>query len=734
MKKVAVSKKTAPKRPKSPSSAKGAARASRESVPASSFLPTTRAEADERGWDQLDFVYVSGDAYVDHPSFGSAIITRVLESHGYKVGFIAQPDWNDPESVAVFGEPRLGFLVSAGNMDSMVNHYTVNKKRRHDDAYTPGGEGGRRPNHAAVVYSNLIRRTFKKTPIILGGIEASLRRLAHYDYWSDSLKRSILMDSGADLISYGMGERSIVEIADALAAGLAVEDLTFIDGTVFRTRSLEHVVDYQMLPSWEEVSASKRAFATSFAAQYRESDPVTGSRLVEAYPHGVYVVQNPPAAPLTQNEMDAVYRLPYARTWHPSYDAAGGVPALAEVKFSLTSCRGCFGECAFCALTFHQGRIVTGRSHESLLEEARAMTAEPDFKGYIHDVGGPTANFRGPACAKQRTRGACVDRRCLGAKPCPALKADHRDYTGLLRKLRRLPGVKKVFVRSGIRFDYVMADPDPERTFLRELAAHHVSGQLRVAPEHVSDRVLAAMGKPPRAVYDAFCEAFDEANRAAGKDQFVVPYLMSSHPGSTLAEAVELAEYVRDMGFNPEQVQDFYPTPSTISTCMYYTGLDPRTMEPIYVPKSAREKAMQRALIQYRNPANYDLVREALVKAGRQDLIGWDEKCLIRPIRPKKRDEDASVPRKGKGGAPAKAAKRNAPAKAAKGGRSEAGKGGAPGKSGRAESGARGPKAGKGAGKAGAFKPAKGRPAPKAQRAGKPPKANGRKGGIRKGR
>ena len=728
MKKVAVSKKTAPKRPQSPKvpkAAQGGSRAAQPSVPASAFLPTTRAEADERGWDELDFVYVSGDAYVDHPSFGSAIITRVLESHGYKVGVIAQPDWNDPASIAVFGEPRLGFLVSAGNMDSMVNHYTVNKKRRHDDAYTPGGKGGARPNHAAVVYSNLIRRTFKKTPIILGGIEASLRRLAHYDYWSDSLKRSILLDSGADLISYGMGERSIVEIADALAAGLAVEDLTFIDGTVFRTRSLEHVVDYQMLSSWEEVSASKRAFATSFATQYRESDPVTGGRLVEAYPHGVYVVQNPPAAPLTQNEMDAVYRLPYARTWHPSYDAAGGVPALAEVKFSLTSCRGCFGECAFCALTFHQGRIVTGRSHESLLEEARVMTEEPDFKGYIHDVGGPTANFRGPACAKQRTRGACADRRCLGSKPCPALKADHRDYTGLLRKLRRLPGVKKVFVRSGIRFDYVMADPDPERTFLHELAAHHVSGQLRVAPEHVSDAVLSAMGKPPRAVYDAFCEAFDEANRAAGKDQFVVPYLMSSHPGSTLAEAIELAEYVRDMGFNPEQVQDFYPTPSTISTCMYYTGLDPRTMEPIYVPKSAREKAMQRALIQYRNPANYDLVREALVKAGRQDLIGWDEKCLIRPIRPKKRDEDASAPRKGKGGSRGGkgAGKGAAP-----------GKGSAPAKSGKAGSGTRGPKAVKGATKAGALKPAKGRPAPKAQRAGKPPKANGRKGGIRKGR
>lgn len=676
---------------------KGAAKRSRAAASASAFLPTTRAEADERGWDQLDFVYVSGDAYVDHPSFGSAIITRVLESRGYKVGFIAQPDWNDPESIAVFGEPRLGFLVSAGNMDSMVNHYTVNKKRRRFDAYTPGGEAARRPNHAAVVYSNLIRRTFKETPIILGGIEASLRRLAHYDYWSDSLKRSVLLDSGADLISYGMGERSIVEIADALNAGLSVSDLTFIDGTVFRTRSLEHVVDYEMLPSWGEISAEKRVFAESFAAQYRASDPVTGGRLVEAYPHGVYVVQNPPAAPLSQNEMDAVYRLPYARTWHPSYDAAGGVPALSEVKFSLTSCRGCFGECSFCALTFHQGRIVTGRSHASLLDEARAMTEDPDFKGYIHDVGGPTANFRGPACAKQRSRGACVDRRCLGAKPCPALTADHRDYTGLLRKLRKLPGVKKVFVRSGIRFDYVMADPDPDRTFLRELVEHHVSGQLRVAPEHVSDAVLSAMGKPPRIVYDAFCDAFEEANRETGKKQFVVPYLMSSHPGSTLAEAVELAEYVRDMGFNPEQVQDFYPTPSTISTCMYYTGLDPLTMEPIYVPKTSHEKALQRALIQYRNPDNYDLVREALTKAGRLDLIGWDEQCLIRPIRPKKRDEDGSASRKGSGKA-------------------------------------RGPKVAKGAGKASAFKPTKGRPAQKPQRAGKPPKANGRKGGIRKGR
>ena len=735
-----MSKKPSPKFSKN-----RAAKTVPAALPASAFLPTTPAEVASRGWDQLDFVYVSGDAYVDHPSFGAAIITRVLEAHGYKVGFIAQPDWNDPASVALLGEPRLGFLVSAGNMDSMVNHYTVNKKRRHDDAYTPGGKGGARPNHAAVVYSNLIRRTFKKTPIILGGIEASLRRLAHYDYWSDSLKRSILLDSGADLISYGMGERSIVEIADALNAGLSVEDLTFIDGTVFRTRSLDHVVDYQMLPSWEEVSADKRAFAASFAAQYRESDPVRGGRLVEAYPHDVYVVQNPPALPLTTAEMDAVYRLPYARTWHPSYDAAGGVPALAEVKFSLTSNRGCFGECAFCALTFHQGRIVTGRSHESLLEEARVMTQDADFKGYIHDVGGPTANFRAPACAKQLKAGACADRRCLGTEPCPALKADHSDYVGLLRKLRRLPGVKKVFVRSGIRFDYVMADPDPDRTFLRELVAHHVSGQLRVAPEHVSDPVLAAMGKPPRSVYDAFCDAFEEVNRETGKKQFVVPYLMSSHPGSTLAEAVKLAEYVRDMGFNPEQVQDFYPTPSTLSTCMYYTGLDPLTMQPLYVPRSAHEKALQRALIQYRNPANYDLVREALVKAKRTDLIGWDEKCLIRPIRPKKRDGDGAASRKGKGkaGAAGKPGKplrpdagnaKDAPASAKGAGKAGGNAKGMPPKSGKVAPGARGPRAAKGAGGTGVSRGAKGRPVPASQRAGKPPKANGRKGGIRKGR
>lgn len=589
----------------------------------------TRAQVEARGWDQLDFVYVSGDAYVDHPSFGHAIITRLLESHGYKVGVIAQPDWNDDASVTVLGEPRLGFLVSAGNMDSMVNHYTVAKKRRHSDAYTPGGEGGKRPNHAAVVYANLIRRTYKKTPIILGGIEASLRRLAHYDYWSDKLKRSILLDSGADLISYGMGERSIVEIADALNAGLSVRDLTFIDGTVFKTSSIDHVYDYELLPTWDEVYADKLDFARSFAVQYRNADPVSGKRLVEPYSDHLYVVQNPPALPLSTAEMDAVYRLPYARTWHPSYDAAGGVPALAEVKFSLASNRGCFGECSFCALTFHQGRIVSSRSHESLLEEARVICEEPDFKGYIHDVGGPTANFRAPACAKQLKSGACPDRRCLTPEPCPALKVSHVDYVELLRKLRALPKVKKVFVRSGIRFDYLMADPD--RTFLRELVNHHVSGQLKVAPEHVSDKVLRCMGKPGGDVYDRFVEAYTRENERAGKKQFLVPYLMSSHPGSTLKEAVELAEYCRDLGYMPEQVQDFYPTPSTISTCMYYTGVDPRTMQPVYVPRSAHEKALQRALIQYRNPANYDLVHEALVRAGRRDLIGYGEKCLIRP-------------------------------------------------------------------------------------------------------
>lgn len=597
------------------------------------FLPTTRADMKARGWNQCDFVYICGDAYVDHPSFGAAIICRLLEAHGYKVGFIAQPDWRDPASIAALGEPRLAFLVSAGNMDSMVNHYSVSKHRRRTDAYTPGGRMGARPDHATIVYGNLIRRTFKNTPIILGGIEASLRRLAHYDYWQDRLKRSVLLDSGADLIIYGMGERPIIELAEALDAGLPIEQITYIDGTVYRTRSLDEVYDAVVLPSWDELEADPLTYARSFNTQYENMDPFSGDRLVEPYPHSVFVVQNPPAKPLATEAFDEAYDLPYTRTYHPDYEAAGGVPALAEVKMSLISNRGCFGECSFCALTFHQGRIVQARSRRSLLAEARRITQEPDFKGYINDVGGPTANFRQPACAKQLTRGACVHKRCLWPKVCRSMKVDHSDYVQLLRELRALPGVKKVFVRSGIRFDYVLADPDPNQTFLRELCEHHVSGQLKVAPEHVSDAVLSVMGKPSRAVYDRFVGEYRAMNRKLGRDQYLVPYLMSSHPGSTLREAVELAEYVRDMGYMPEQVQDFYPTPSTMSTCMYYTGVDPRTMKPVYVPKTAHEKALQRALIQYRKPENYELVREALQKAGRTDLIGYGPKCLIAPVK-----------------------------------------------------------------------------------------------------
>lgn len=590
-----------------------------------------KSEMQARGWDAVDFVYVCGDAYVDHPSFGCAIIARILEANGYRVGIIAQPDWRNPASICEFGAPRLGFLVSSGNMDSMVNHFTVNKRRRRSDAYSPGGKMGLRPDHACVVYGNLIRRTYKNAPIIMGGIEASLRRLAHYDYWSDSLKRSVLLDSGADMVSYGMGEKSIVAIADALAAGLSIRDLTFIPGTAYRTRSIEQVYKPVVLPTFEEMRADKREFARSFGLQLNNLNPYLGHPLIEEYPHGVYVVANPPSEPLTTEEFDAVFDLPYERTWHPRYDAAGGIPALSEVKFSLTSNRGCMGDCSFCALNFHQGRIVQARSHESLLTEAQLMCKDPDFKGYIHDVGGPTANFRIPACAEQKKRGACIGKRCLSPEPCRHLRADHTDYLELLRKLRTLPGVKKVFVRSGIRFDYTLLDKKHGREFIRELAEHHVSGQLRVAPEHVSDAVLSVMGKPPRSVYDQFAHEFEEACHACGKEQYLVPYLMSSHPGSGLAEAVELAEYCRDLGFNPEQVQDFYPTPSTVSTCMYYTGLDPRTMKPVYVAKSPHEKAMQRALIQYRNPRNAQLVREALRRAGREDLIGYGEKCLVRP-------------------------------------------------------------------------------------------------------
>lgn len=611
-----------------------------------SFLPISREDMKRQNITQLDFVYVCGDAYVDHPSFGSAIIGRVLVSRGYSVGMICQPDWRDPASIAVLGEPRLGFLVSAGNMDSMVLHYTVAKKRRHEDLYSPGGKGDCRPDRAVIVYCNLIRRTFRHTPVIIGGIEASLRRLGHYDYWSDKVRRSILLESGADLLSYGMGERSIVAIADALASGIPARDITYIDGTVYKTRDEESIYDAVRLPDFSEISEDsergRRKYAESYAVQYANTDPFQAKRIYEGYGNGVrgsdgsdhgsrmtYVVQNPPSKPLTQMEMDDIYALPYMRRWHPMYDRQGGIPALAEIRFSLTSNRGCFGECNFCALTMHEGRIVQARSHESILREAQQMIKEKDFKGYIHDVGGPTAEFRAPACDKQLKYGACVHKRCLYPRPCSNLRVDHSDYLKLLKELRSLDGVKKVFVRSGFRFDYLMADRD--RNFLRELCRYHVSGQLRVAPEHISDNVLREMGKPPVKVYNAFVHEFEKVNRELGMKQYIVPYLMSSHPGSCLSDAIALAEYIRDMGYMPEQVQDFYPTPGTVSTTMYYTGLDPLSMQPVYVARNPHEKAMQRALIQYRRPENYDLVKEALQKEGREDLIGFGPRCLIPP-------------------------------------------------------------------------------------------------------
>ena len=616
------------------------------------FLPVCRADMDARGWAQCDFVYVIGDAYVDHPSFGHAIISRVLEHAGYKVGILSQPDWKNPASIAALGAPRLGFLVSGGNMDSMVNHYSVSKKRRQQDAYTPGGVMGKRPDYAVVVYCNLIRRTFKSVPILIGGIEASLRRLAHYDYWSDKLKRSILLDSQADLLLYGMGERAIVEAANALNDGMSVRDLTYIDGTVFRAASADTPVPSIRLPDYASLVKDPKKYAESFYLQYTNTDPFSAKQLIEPYSEREFVIQNPPQKPLSQQEMDEIYALPYCRTYHPSYEALGGVPAIQEVKFSLVSNRGCFGACSFCALTFHQGRIVQTRSHESIVREAEAMTHEADFKGYIHDVGGPTANFRHPACQKQLTKGACQNRQCLFPAPCKNMDADHSDYLALLRKLRKLPNVKKVFIRSGIRFDYLLADRSD--AFFKELVRYHISGQLKVAPEHVSDRVLAVMGKPRHSVYLQFLDRYKKINEQARMKQFVVPYLMSSHPGCTLRDAVELAEYLRDTGHHPEQVQDFYPTPSTLSTVMYYTGLDPRTMQPVYVPKNPHEKAMQRALMQYRDPKNDALVREALEKAGRTDLIGNGPKCLLRP-RSKNAPSGKAAKPASKPDAPAKA-------------------------------------------------------------------------------
>ena len=614
---------------------------------AEGFLPVTRKEMREKGWQEVDFVYVCGDAYVDHPSFGAAIICRLLERHGFKVGLLCQPDWKDPDSVTVFGAPRLGFLVSSGNMDSMVNHYSVTKHRRKVDAYSPGGQTGRRPDRAVIVYGNLIRQAYPDTAIIAGGLEASLRRLGHYDYWDDRVRRSILLDASADLVSYGMGEHSIIEIAEALDSGIPVGDVTFIDGTVYKTRVEEDIYDAIRLPDYAAVSAAngttdphiaqkaKKAYARSFQIQYENTDPVTGRRLYEAYEDGWFVVQNPPAKPLTMQEMDDVYALPYMRAWHPSYEKAGGIPAFSEIKFSLTSNRGCYGECNFCALTFHEGRVVQARSHESILEEAKGYREDPDFKGYIHDVGGPTAEFRRPACKKQLTLGACKDRHCLYPTVCPNLDTDHSDYLELLRKLRTLPGVKRVFVRSGIRYDVVLADHKTH--FLKELAEHHVSGQLRVAPEHVSDAVLSKIGKPSVNVYNQFVKEFEKVNAELGKDQYVVPYLISSHPGSRLRDAIALAEYLNKHKLSPKQVQDFYPTPGTVSTCMYYTGYDPLTMNEVFVARDPHEKAMQRALIQYRDPKNFGLVREALTLAHRTDLIGYGPGCLVPPAKPNQR-------------------------------------------------------------------------------------------------
>lgn len=604
------------------------------------FLPINRKEMEERGWQEVDFVYICGDAYVDHPSFGAAIICRTLEANGFKVAFLSQPDWHKVEEFRQFGKPRLGFLISSGNIDSMVNHYTVSKKRRHKDSYTSGGEGFKRPDRAVIVYSQMARQAFPDANILIGGIEASLRRLAHYDYWSDKVRKSIIIDANADLLMFGMGENSIIEVAEALDSGLDIKYLTYLDGTVYKTKNIDDLneADYIMLPSYEEITTSKRKYAESFQKQYLNTDHYNAKILVEPY-QGWYVVQNKPNRPLTQREFDRAYGYDYNRDYHPRYQH---VPAIDEVKFSLISNRGCFGSCNFCALAFHQGRIIQARSHESIIAEANKMVWDPSFKGYIHDVGGPTANFRDTACDKQKTKGACPTKQCLWPEPCKNLKVDHEDYLSLLTKLRQLPNVKKVFVRSGIRYDYLMYDKNDH--FFEELVQHHISGQLKVAPEHISNHALDKMGKPRRGLYEKFVDKYYRINEKYNKKQFLVPYLMSSHPGCRLEDAIELAEYLRDIHHQPEQVQDFYPTPGTLSTTMYYTGLDPRDMTPVYVPKDPKEKAMQRALIQYKNPKNYDLVYEALIKANRKDLIGFGKKCLIKP-RTKRQNYNRSYTR-----------------------------------------------------------------------------------------
>ncbi len=604
----------------------------------SPFLPITRTEAAKRGWKELDFIIISGDAYVDHSSFGAALIGRVLEADNYRVGIIPQPDWRNVENFRSLGRPRLAFLITSGNVDSMVNHYTANHRPRREDSYSPGGETGRRPDRAVLVYTTMVRQAFKNVPVILGGIEASLRRLSHYDYWSDSVRRPIIADAKADLLVYGMGESAVREIAARLAAGEPIASIRNVRGTVYRASkhqlSSPSLIDSITLPGYERTSQDTEAFLEHVTLQYANSDPVTAKTLIEPLPEG-FVIQNPPSLPLDQHELDRIYELPFNRNVHPSYKKQGGVPALHEVQFSLTSTRGCFGDCSFCSLTLHQGRAVRSRSHDSLLREARELASHPDFKGYIHDVGGPTANFRFPACPKQATKGSCLTKQCLYPEPCAALRADHDDYLELLRKLRSLPGVKKVFIRSGIRYDYVLRDPNAKQ-FIQELCAHHVSGQLKVAPEHVSPEVLKRMGKPGIEIYDRFRNEFIQENKRTGKKQYLLPYFISSHPGSTLENAVELALYVKKNRFVPKQVQDFYPTPGTLATCMYYTGTDPRSGEKVYIPRSERERNLQRAILQFTNPKNHPKVREGLKRAGREDLIGYGKKYLVPPEKKKK--------------------------------------------------------------------------------------------------
>ncbi|MGL1891067.1 MAG: YgiQ family radical SAM protein [Spirochaetaceae bacterium] len=593
----------------------------------SRFLPINRREMEQLGWERPDFVVVTGTAYVDHPSFGTAVISRVLESQGFNVAILAQPDWKNLDSFKEFGKPKFAFLVNGGNMDSMVSNYTASKKPRKTDSYSPGDKAGLRPDRATIVYSAALKQIYKKVPIILGGIEASLRRMAHYDYWSDKIRRSIILDAKADLVIFGMGERQILEIGERFKKGLSIKNMKDIPGTLYRTHQKpEQVEGIKFLPTYKDIMTSKRKFALSFKTQHLNTDPYTSSIIVEEYP-GEWVVQNIPSKPLLREELDWVHELPYVRSPHYSYDKLGGVKAIEEVQFSIISNRGCYGGCNFCALTFHQGRIVRSRSHDSIIKEAKEIIKHPDFKGYIHDVGGPTANFTKPACYKQTQRGSCPTKQCLAPEPCKMLEVDHTEYLNLLRELRSLPGVKKVFIRSGIRFDYLMLDPDD--TFFRELVEHHISGQLKVAPEHVSDPVLKLMGKPGNSVFSEFSKKYKEINDELGKNQFLVPYFISSHPGSSLEDAIELAEYLKDTGLRSDQVQDFIPTPGTLSTAMFYSGFDPMTMNPVVSQISPEDKAKQRALLQYGKPENRELVRCALIEAGREDLIGNGDKCLI---------------------------------------------------------------------------------------------------------